>query len=99
MTGKSYYGYPGWVDSPLARHVHDQQQQSKTRYQDHARRGNAMTRELNWAKGKPTSIPVASGDSDSDGDDERSGGFLGGLVKFVFWACVIGAILHLVPHG
>ena len=46
--------------------------------------------------------PTPSSDTLGTGsapERKRSGGFLGGLVKFVFWAYVIVAILHSVPPG
>ena len=101
MIRQSYSGYPGWVDSPHARVVHDQLQQTRERTQALLKHNQMVSREWGRAPKQPAfAYPTPSTDTGGTGsarERKRSGGFLGGLVKFVFWVFVIGAILHGAP--
>lgn len=103
MIRQSYSGYPGWVDSPHAMSVYDRLQQSRQRTLDLRNHNQRVYRD--WARApKHPAFAYAPRSSDTAGTGsgpvrKRSGGFLGGLIKFVFWAYVIGAILHGVPPG
>jgi hypothetical protein len=103
MIRQSYSGYPGWVDSPHAMSVHDRLQQSRQRTQDLRNHNQRVSRDWGPAHKQPAlAYPTTSsgtGGTGSARERKRSGGFLGVLVKFVFWTYVISAILHGVPPG
>jgi hypothetical protein len=103
MIRQSYSGYPGWVDSLHARVVHDHLQWTRQQTLDLRKHDQRVSREWGLAhKQLAIAYPTPSSDTGRTGsapERKRSGVFLGGLVKFVFWAYVISAILHGVPIG